>query len=99
MKILQAKQPQWADADQSGINLTVKFSHLAFEVDFHATPTDTEEHGRDLFRRAAMGEFGPVAPYVKPAPGPVASTVGAHDQMQPIFPTPATGAIPTVTFE
>ena len=31
---------------------------------FLATPTDSEAHGREIYRRAVAGDFGPIAPYV-----------------------------------
>jgi len=35
-------------------------------IPFAASPDDVEAHGRDLYARAIAGEFGVVAPYVKP---------------------------------
>lgn len=37
-------------------------------IPFTASPNDCEAHGRDLFARAKVGEFGPVAAYVAPVP-------------------------------
>lgn len=37
-------------------------------VPFTASESDPEAHGRELFTRAAAGEFGPVAVWVAPAP-------------------------------
>lgn len=69
-----ATGPAWANESQTAINLLVKFSHLPEPVPFTALPGDAEEHGRDLFARAAAGEFGEVAAYVAP---PVAVEVPA----------------------
>lgn len=38
---------------------------------FFAVPTDVEAHGRELYAKAAAGDFGPVAAYVPPPPPPV----------------------------
>lgn len=63
----EAAGPAWANEDQTAINLMVKFSHLPAAVPFTALPGDAEAHGRELFARAASGEFGEVAAYVAPA--------------------------------
>lgn len=62
MKINTATSPQWANADQTAITLTVDFEGVG-ELPFTATPNDSESHGRDLFARASAGDFGPVAAY------------------------------------
>lgn len=63
MKILDAKNPKWANRSQSRIDLLVRFEHIANEVPFTADPNDVEAHGRDLYARALNGEFGEVAPF------------------------------------
>lgn len=62
MKVIQAKNPQWANAEKTQIDLTVTFEGLG-EMPFTADPADSMEHGRSLFDRAYAGEFGPVAEY------------------------------------
>ena len=57
--------PRWADAEGRQILMSVVFDHLREEVGFRADPNDCEEHGRELFARAAAGEFGPVASYTE----------------------------------
>lgn len=52
-----------------GIELTVNFEGIGLVL-FHATPYDTEKHGREFYTRALAGDFGPVAPYVAPEPTP-----------------------------
>lgn len=46
--------------DSTRIDLVCKFTHLSFEVPFTADENDVEPHGRDIYQRAANGEFGPV---------------------------------------
>ena len=60
MRILSAKNPRYTA--QGDIDLEVTFDTIG-EVAFTASPTDSEEYGRDLFQWATAGEFGPVAPY------------------------------------
>ena len=59
-----AKNPE---ATASGINLVCKFTHLDFEVPFHATADDVAEHGRAIYASALAGEYGAVAPYLAPS--------------------------------
>ena len=47
---------------ETGVILTVT-TEQGKVIDFHATPTDTEEYGRDLYSRAMALEFGPFASY------------------------------------
>ena len=68
MEVTYAKQPQWADAEHTRIDLTVKFAKHPMEMPFSADPNDCEAHGRDIFKRAVAGEFGPVAEYEPPPP-------------------------------
>jgi hypothetical protein len=63
MKLVYAKNPVWANRSQTLINLTVRFEEIAEELPFTANPNDIEEHGRDIYARAAAGEFGSVAPF------------------------------------
>lgn len=64
--MINAHSPKY-NADGS-IELIVKFPWIEFEVPFSASPTDSEQHGRDLFARAIAGDFGVIAPYVAPPP-------------------------------
>ena len=70
MQLEYAKNPRWANAEQSLIDLTIKWEGIAEELPFTASPTDTEAHGRAIFAAAQAGEFGPVAEYVAPPPAP-----------------------------
>lgn len=66
---MEARNPVWADAEQTAINL--EWNHPEYGwIPFSATPDDIEEHGRALFLLAAAEEFGPIGPYVAP-PTPV----------------------------
>ena len=66
MQLEYAKNPVWANADQTAIDLTVRFAEIPEDLPFTASPTDAEPHGRTLFAAAVAGEFGPIAPYVAP---------------------------------
>jgi hypothetical protein len=70
MKIESALHPVFADAENTVINLTVKFEELPEPVPFAAAANDGEAHGRALFERALAGEFGAIGPYVPPPPPP-----------------------------
>jgi hypothetical protein len=62
MKVIEAKNPQWANAEKTQIDLVVTFEQIG-EVPFTADVSDSVEYGRSLFSRASAGEFGPVAAY------------------------------------
>lgn len=56
---MQARNPTY---NKDG-SIDLEIEHPAFGwIPFTASATDVEAHGRDLFKRAAAGEFGPVAP-------------------------------------
>jgi len=61
LTLLQAGNPQWADATRQKINLIVRFVEINEDLPFTADPNDTEDHGRDIFARALAGEFGEIA--------------------------------------
>lgn len=59
--LTSAINPRWADAAHTGILLDCTFEHLGDGVvPFNARPDDPEAHGRDIYVRAAGGEFGAV---------------------------------------
>ena len=71
MQLEYAKDPVWANAEQTLINLTVRFAEIPEDLPFTASPNDCEEHGRAIFAAAVAGEYGPVAEYLPPhAPTP-----------------------------
>ncbi len=61
-KILSIRNPSFRS---SGIDLEIHHEDFGW-IPFHATATDPEAHGRELYQRALAGEFGTVAPYVEP---------------------------------
>lgn len=83
MQLEYAKNPVWANAEHTMIDLIVKFKHINQELAFTAVPDDSEAHGREIFADAVAGEYGPVAEYVpEPIPEPES------------LPTPSSGDIP-----
>ena len=70
MQLEYAKNPRWANAEHTMIDLTIKWDGINEEYPFTASPTDVEAHGRAIFEQAAAGAFGEVAEYVAP-PAPV----------------------------
>jgi hypothetical protein len=70
MQLEYAKNPVWANAEHTMIDLTVRFVEIPEDLAFTANPDDVEAHGRAIFAAAAAGEFGPVAAYVPPPPPP-----------------------------
>lgn len=69
MLILQyAKDPVYGNAEETGIQLTVKWEEFPEEMPFYATPNDPEDYGRALYFNAKNGDYGVVAPYVAPVP-------------------------------
>lgn len=68
MQLEYAKNPVWANAEHTMIDLIVRFSEIPEDLSFTASPDDTEAHGRVIFAAAQAGEFGPVGEYVPPPP-------------------------------
>ena len=68
----RARNPVWANAAQTMINLEVDFSFITDEwAPFTASPDDHTSYGPELFARAVAGDFGEIADYVAPpAPPP-----------------------------
>jgi hypothetical protein len=63
MKLIYAKNPVWANRSKTLINLTVRFEEINEDLPFTANPNDSETHGREIYSRASVGEFGAVAPF------------------------------------
>jgi hypothetical protein len=80
LTIVSAKNPAYATADGSCISLMVKFEEFEEELPFGATPHDPHPYGVELYNRALVGEFGPIAPFVEPmvATQPQPTTQGAQ---------------------
>ncbi|AUZ76220.1 MULTISPECIES: tail fiber assembly protein [Aeromonas] len=68
IEVLSAVHPRHYAADPDSITLDVRFSHLPEPVQFTARKDDPMEHGRELYSRAAFGEFGDIE--VIPLPPP-----------------------------
>jgi hypothetical protein len=66
LNFTNAKNPKWANESNTLIDLIVRFKEIDEDLPFTANPNDVEEHGRDLFARAVVGEFGSIATYVAP---------------------------------
>lgn len=65
-KLQYAKNPIWNDDNKQSICLTVKWEEFNEEHAFAASLYDPMPHGVELFNRAKTGEFGDIAPFVKP---------------------------------
>lgn len=68
MKIEYVKNPQWANSEQTVINVIVKFGEIEQEIPFTASKDDIELHGIELFYRALQGDFGIISEYVLSPP-------------------------------
>ncbi|WP_145975080.1 hypothetical protein [Cereibacter sphaeroides] len=60
MKILEVRDPVWANEQKTRINCIIRTSTFAKELPFTASPDDVEEHGREIFKRCVNGDFGEV---------------------------------------
>lgn len=58
-----AKNPVYANAEMTAINLEVKFVEMQEVLLFTATSYDDMDYGRDIYTRAKRGEFGTVESY------------------------------------
>ncbi len=77
MQLEYAKDPVWANAGHTMIDLTIKWDAINEELPFSASPNDTEAHGRAIFEAAAAGQYGVIAEYVAP-PGPTPEQIEAQ---------------------
>jgi len=68
MQLEYAKNPVWANAEHTMIDLTIKWVEIDEELPFTASPDDCEEHGRAIFAAAVAGEYGAVAMFVPYVP-------------------------------
>jgi hypothetical protein len=66
MQLEYAKNPRWANAEHTMIDIKIKWDAIDLELPFSAGPTDAEAHGRAIFEAAVAGQFGEVAEYVPP---------------------------------
>jgi hypothetical protein len=68
MQLEYAKNPVWANAEHTMIDLTIKWVEIDEELPFTASHDDCEEHGRAIFAAAVAGEYGAVAEFVPYVP-------------------------------
>ena len=54
--------PQWANAEQTAINLVLTTEPLG-DIPFTASPDDTTSYGPEIYERVVAGEFGEIAAY------------------------------------
>lgn len=81
MQLEYAKNPVWANSEQTLIDLKIKWVGIDEEFPFTASPTDVEAHGRAIFEAAAAGRFGEVAGYVQPSePQPPSAPQDAENE-------------------
>jgi hypothetical protein len=83
----RARNPVWANAEQSLITLEVDFSFITDEwVPFTASPDDGTDYGPELFARAVAGHFGEIGAFVPPPePEPVLSPISALQLSTALF--------------
>jgi hypothetical protein len=71
LTLKSAKNPQYQNQNQTAINLEVQFEEYGdVWLPFTAMPSDSEAHGKDIYARAVLGEFGAIASYVHPVAPP-----------------------------
>ena len=70
MNLISASNPIWSNAGNTAIDILAQFDTFPSPIPFTASSTDSEQYGRDIYTRAASGEFGSVAAYVPPPPPP-----------------------------
>jgi hypothetical protein len=95
MQLEYAKNPVWANAEHTLIDLTIKWDGINEEFPFTANPNDCEEHGRVIFAAAAAGAYGSIGVYV-PQHDPMINLAPLGGA---ISPTPPSGEIRVTTFE
>lgn len=66
LTVESARDPVYGNAQNSVIDLVVKFVEMKHELPFTANPNDITEYGPDLYYRALAGEYGPIKPYPQP---------------------------------
>lgn len=64
------KNMKWANAEQTVINCEINHPDYGW-IPFTASPSDPEEHGRNIHAACLAGEHGTVAAYEPPPPPPV----------------------------
>ena len=68
--IAAARNPRWVDHNHNMIDLEVDFVPLDEDwLKYTCSPTDVCAHSRELYTRAANGEFGTIADELTPTTG------------------------------
>ena len=78
---MQAKNPKWANAENTLIDLEVEHPEYGW-IPFTVNPDDVEAYGRQLYAEAVAGQFGPVAEYVAPVASAAANKSEAERRLQ-----------------
>lgn len=78
--VISANSPVWANSSNSAITLNVQFEGFDEPVAFTASQNDCETHGKEIFNRAAAGEFGAVGLFVAP-PAPPPTPAPTKEQL------------------
>ena len=69
-EIAAARNPRWVDHNHNMIDLEVDFVPLDEDwLKYTCSPTDVCSHSRELYTRAANGEFGTIADEITPTAG------------------------------
>lgn len=67
MKYTRVFNPQWINAEHTGINCEVDFDDLREElVPFTAVASGDYEHSHQIFAECVAGKYGEIAEYVAP---------------------------------
>jgi len=66
MQLEYAKQPQWCDAEHTGINVLIRWDGWDAELPFTATKDDPEAHGQQIYQNILAGVYGEIAEFVPP---------------------------------
>lgn len=66
LTIEYANNPRWSTADHSTVDLDVKFFEFESIIPFTAKNNDITEHGKTLYGKTIVGDFGEIAEYVAP---------------------------------
>lgn len=64
MKYTDIRNIQWSNAQHTRWHCEVNFQKFGW-LPFSPAENDEEAHSREIYRRVASGEFGPIADYVK----------------------------------
>jgi hypothetical protein len=66
MNLQSATNLRWANAEQTAIDMVIRWDAFNEDLPFTATSYDPVQHGREIFAAAVAGQFGPIAEYTPP---------------------------------